>query len=122
MEADSMHSTIERRLKNKHINVPADYVTVCREARKSPKPYSVEYLEHGFFKCFDGHHFYSSIRPGRGVGDPRVTDVKAYRYLPNGNIQYKLKFSNEWTELPGRKVKQLFQCFFPVFLICTRRE
>lgn len=74
IEADAVHSTIEQRLKNKKINVPADYVTVCREARKS-NPYFVEYLHHEFFKCFDNHLFYKSVRPGRGVGSPRVVDV-----------------------------------------------
>ena len=34
MEADAMHSLIERRLKNKKINVPADYIDVCLSARE----------------------------------------------------------------------------------------
>lgn len=49
MEADSMHAMIEKKLKNRKINVPADYINVCREARRTPKAYSVEYLHHNFF-------------------------------------------------------------------------
>lgn len=37
MEADCMHSTIERALKNKDINVPAEYISICKLARKKPK-------------------------------------------------------------------------------------
>ena len=72
MEADSMHAAIERRLKNKIINVPAEYINVCREARKNPQPYSVKYLTHDIFKKFDGIRFYTSIRPGKKKGDPKV--------------------------------------------------
>ena len=53
MAVVSMHSLIERRLKSIKINVPADYITACREARKSLGPYKVEYLYHTFFKEFD---------------------------------------------------------------------
>lgn len=102
MEADSIHSTIERRLRYKNINVPADYISVIKEARMS-QPYTVQYWEHGFFKSFDGHLFYKSIRPGIGVGSNCVVDVRAFRYLPEGNIQFKLYFSDEWTDIPQRK-------------------
>lgn len=39
MECDSMHSTIERQLRNAIINVPADYIGICKAARKNPSPY-----------------------------------------------------------------------------------
>ena len=39
MEGDSMHSTIERHLKDKSINVPAEYYSICRKARKKPQNY-----------------------------------------------------------------------------------
>lgn len=39
MEADAMHSSIERQLTNVKIDVPADYVSVCKEARaETPHP------------------------------------------------------------------------------------
>lgn len=34
MEADSMHATIERKLKNKVTHVPAEYAAICLGARK----------------------------------------------------------------------------------------
>lgn len=64
---------------------------------------------------FWGQLFYKSIRPVRDVGAPRVVDVKAYQYLPNATIQYKLKFSDEWTDIPGRKNKTINPMSFESF-------
>lgn len=47
MEVDSMHAAIERNLKNKIVNVPADYINIIKNARK--EPYTVQYLTHDFF-------------------------------------------------------------------------
>ena len=49
MEADSMHSVIEWKLRNRKINVPADYMTICQNAYKL-KPYTIKYLSFDFFK------------------------------------------------------------------------
>lgn len=38
MEVDSMHASIEKKLRNKIINVPAEYIDICRSARKNPRP------------------------------------------------------------------------------------
>jgi hypothetical protein len=38
---------------------------------------------------------YSSIRPGRKTGDPKVTDIKAIAYLPDGLIKVKLDYNAE---------------------------
>lgn len=103
MEVDSMHATIERKLKNRNINVPADYMHVCRTARKNPSPYHVKYLTHDFFKNLESLKFYQSIRPGRSVGDPTVTDIKALKYLNDGEIQYKIRHTEEWRLLNQRK-------------------
>lgn len=64
MEVDSMHAMIEKKLKNKVINVPAEYITICKNAKKV-KPYQVEYLNYSFFKNFKEMNFYNSIRPGK---------------------------------------------------------
>lgn len=48
MEVDSVHSVIERKIRNKKINVPADYVYLCKTACQKT-PYKVEYLLHNFF-------------------------------------------------------------------------
>lgn len=36
MEADSVHSTIERCIRKRTIYVPADYEEICNKARKKP--------------------------------------------------------------------------------------
>lgn len=41
MEADSVHSQIQRKVGNLTINVPADYVLAMKKARRNPEPYSV---------------------------------------------------------------------------------
>ncbi|CAH1108342.1 unnamed protein product [Psylliodes chrysocephalus] len=93
MEVDSVHSTIERKIKKKNINVPADYINICETACKIP--YTVKYLDyHTFFKRMDILKFYKSIRPGNTVGDPHVTDLKQIKYTKDG-IFYKLRYSDE---------------------------
>lgn len=72
MEVDSMHASIARSLRNKIINVPAEYISICRNARKKPKPYNVQYLTHSFFKSHDDVKFLKSIRAGKMKGDPKV--------------------------------------------------
>lgn len=102
MEADSMHSTIEKKLRKTNINVPADYVLVCKKACDK-NPYNVNYLSHTFFKNIEGSiQFFRSIRPGRRVGDPQVNDLKAIKYA-NKNIYYKTRHTDiEWTSFPIR--------------------
>lgn len=39
MEFDSMHSIIERHLKNREIHVPAVYVDICKNAIKNRRQY-----------------------------------------------------------------------------------
>ncbi|KAJ8877398.1 hypothetical protein PR048_021852 [Dryococelus australis] len=80
-------------LKHKTINVPADYVHACRSARNNPHPYGVKYVNHEYFKQFNQHLLYTTIRPGRKAGEPTVTDLRTLRYCPDGNIFYKLRFS-----------------------------
>jgi hypothetical protein len=46
---------------------------------------------------------YSSIRPGKVKNDPVVTDIRALKYLPNGDIECKLDFDDDWKKLPQRK-------------------
>lgn len=36
------------------------------------------------------------------VSDPMVTDLRALRYLPTGEIQFKLDFDHDWSPLPQR--------------------
>lgn len=107
MECDSMHSVIERHLKQREINVPADYVEVCRNARKSPRPYKVIYLDHSFFKNYSTPMMFKSIRPGLRKGDNKVTDIRCLKYS-GGKIYYKVNFDEEFRLLPscGEKGKK----------------
>jgi len=81
MEVDCMHSTIERKIRNKKINIPADYVSICKTAC-TKQPYIVEYLTYDFFKSFSVLKYCKSIRPGNKKGDPVVTNIKALNYKP----------------------------------------
>ncbi|CAH1115591.1 unnamed protein product [Psylliodes chrysocephalus] len=102
MEADSMHSTIERMIRKSKINVPADYVLICKKACLK-NPYKVQYLSHDFFKAVEGNvNFITSIRPGKRVGDPQVVDLKAIKYTKK-NVFFKLRHSElEWRTFPIR--------------------
>jgi len=99
MEVDSMHSTIERKVRNKKINIPADYVTICKTAC-TKEPYYVEYLTFDFFKSFSKILFFKSIRPGNKKGDPVVTEIKCLMYKSDKTVFYKLRFSENWATLP----------------------
>jgi hypothetical protein len=103
MECDSMHATIERKLKNIDINVPADYIAACQNARKT-NAFNVKYINHEFFKDFSKLNLYKSIRPGKIAGDAKVTDIKCLKYA-EGTIKYKLSFEEEYEALPLRKTK-----------------
>lgn len=104
MECDSVHSVIERKLKNKDISLPYDYVNITKSARIKPFPYDVEYLEHTFFKNYDNPNLmrYKSIRPGRGAHDPTVTNLRLINYDIDGVIKYKLNFKDDLKDLPQR--------------------
>lgn len=103
MEVDSVHACVERKMKNKIINVPAEYINVCEEARIHPRPYNVKYLTYDYFCSFKNLLFYKSIRPGKKSEEPTVTDLRAIKYNPNGQIYYKLKFSDSWSILLQKK-------------------
>lgn len=87
MEVDSTHSTIERKVRTKKINVPADYVTICKTACIKT-PYYVEYLTFDFFKSFYNILFFKSIRPGNKKDDPVVTEIKGLMYKLNKSVFY----------------------------------
>lgn len=100
MEADSIHSTIERKFHNKQeIYIPANYLHVFRAARENPSPYNVTSLSVNDFRSYEKLQ-YSIIRPGRKKGDPCVNDICALQYTPAGIINYKLNLSNEWQAMP----------------------
>ncbi|VEN42000.1 unnamed protein product [Callosobruchus maculatus] len=115
MECDSVHSLIERKLHNREIELPTDYVKVTREARLKPAPYDVKYMRHSDFRNYDlrNQMAYQSIRPGKKAHDPTVTNLREIHYEPEGKIQIKLQFNDELTDLPQRVVKN--PSLMPVF-------
>lgn len=125
MECDSTHALIERKLKGREITLPSQYVSVVKEARKKPCPLDVEYLTHDFFKNYDEKSIirFESIRPGKMKNDPTVSDLRNLKYLPSGEIQYKLIFTDEYKDLPQRtkmitladvNIKPLFKERLPI--------
>ena len=83
MECDSVHSTIEKKLKRKPVYVPEMYAQYMREACLQ-KPYKVKFLDHSFFKNYSVLNTYTSIRPGTRVGDPVVTDIRVIQHSASG--------------------------------------
>lgn len=102
MECDSIHARIETKLKNKPIYTPACYLNIIKEARKNPQAYLTKYVDHTFFKDFSTLKTLKSIRPGYKTGDPTVTDLRALKYCPTGEIYYKLQFADDWQPLTKR--------------------
>nr|XP_026498301.1 uncharacterized protein LOC113402304 [Vanessa tameamea] len=104
MEVESVHSIIERKLKNREIYLPSQYSSITKEARLNPSPYEVATVEHTFFKDYSikNNFIYDTIRPGRGTGVNCVVDLRALKYNPNGTIDYKLDYNDEFRPLPRR--------------------
>lgn len=110
MECDSAHAKIEKKLKNKSIYVPYDYVKITLKARNTVKtndgvvnyPFDAEFLTHDFFKNFAKSELlrFNSIRPGFKALDPTVMNLRSLIYLPNGKIMYKIDFNDAYRDLP----------------------
>lgn len=79
MECDSVHTVIERHLRNQEIYVPAQYVTLMKTAWSKPNPYKVKYVDHNFFQDFSKLRLCKSIHPGIKHGDASVNDIRAIR-------------------------------------------
>lgn len=101
MEVDSVHSLIERRLKNKDIKLPSDYIEVCKKARLK-QPFDVKFLDHTWFLDYSNLRYYSSIRPGQRKTDLHVNDIRCLKYEKNSGISFKSHFSDNWILLPQR--------------------
>lgn len=105
MEADSVHAQIEKQVRKRIFNCPADYVSAIENARKNPSSYSVKYLDHTFFHKYEDLNYFKSIRPGKKAGDPCVVDLRALQYTPL-EVSYKLRFKDEWRTLSERGLLQ----------------
>lgn len=80
MQCDAVHSLIERKLKNKEIVMPYDYVRLTREARQKPSPLLAKYMTHDMFRNYEDNNLmrYRSIRPGRSKNDPTVKGASLF--------------------------------------------
>lgn len=84
MECDATHSLIERKLKNKPINLPSQMVDLIKCARKTPFPLEVQHLNHTYFLDYESTpKRYKSIRPG-----------EINTYIKGNNILYYVMFYN----------------------------
>lgn len=107
MECDSTHSMIERKLRNKDIFLPSDYIRITTEARKYPNAYKAVLLKHDYFYDFKSLKEYTSIRPGVSKGEPEVKDIRALLYDPSAfKIYYKLLFSEPYCEIPRKIIRK----------------
>lgn len=116
MEVDSVHYVIERKIKNKPIYLPSDYVRYTKSAQQN-EPYETTSLTFDFIRNYSVKEsmMYESIRPGKSVGDPTVTDIRAILYSPSGDIKNKLSYNEDFQNLPQMKniAKPLSLCSFP---------
>lgn len=65
MECDATHSLIEKKIKNKQLHLPFQFVEQIKAARRNPKPLTVPHLNHNYFLNYESiPKRYSSIRPG----------------------------------------------------------
>lgn len=96
MECDSVHSAIERKLKNREIHLPSDYISVTKEARRNPAPYEAIQVAYNFIKDYGDKStwIYSSMRPGRKAGDAIVVNLRAFVLRAFNTYQTALLNSN----------------------------
>lgn len=107
MEVDSVHSTLER-VFNPPIYSPSDYISRMNQARPS-QPYIVNYLDYKFFKNYENvPGNFSSIRPGQKSGDATVNNIRGLLFK-EGNVQYKIRHTDDWKILPQKKAQVLQQ-------------
>ena len=100
MACDSVHARIQNAMPSEMM-VPRDYELVAEAARTSPRPYRVISWEWQEFQK-QPEVFFTSIRPGKKVGDKCVNDLRAIKYTPEGKCYYKTDFEDDWAELPQR--------------------
>ncbi|RXN36822.1 solute carrier family 22 member 15 [Labeo rohita] len=105
MECDSVHSVIERRLRDQDVYLPAEYVNLMNKARVKPHPYEVKYIDHTFFQDFTKLRLCKSLRPGVRAGDPTVHDIRAIRYNNNGTMDFKINHSDDWHPHPSHQLR-----------------
>ncbi|XP_054745437.1 uncharacterized protein LOC129249813 [Anastrepha obliqua] len=108
MECDLPHSLIQRTIINKKINLPSEFVQYVKDSRKTSSPLNTHHLTHSYFRDYDSlPKRYSSIRPGKKIGDPTVNKIRVLAYDPLGIIYFKTNIKDEYTLLPHRCAKKI---------------
>ncbi|KAJ4440803.1 hypothetical protein ANN_10706 [Periplaneta americana] len=115
MKCDSVHSSMECKLKGRELTLPSQYALISKEARKKPFPYEVHYLTHNFFTNFATKDLwlYDSIRRGRNKNHSTITDLRVIQYCPDGIILFKCNFNDDLQEMPRRPKKFSRNVVFP---------
>jgi len=73
---------------------------ITKSARIKPFPYNVKYCDITFFKKYELESYrFDTIRTGKKAGDPTVTNVKAFRFNPEGSIEFKLNIDDDCSDL-----------------------
>ena len=126
LECDAIHSLIERRTKC-DIFTTREYMMAMEIARKTPSAYKVTEVQFSDTKKLSSDYL-MSVRPGKKEGDPKVSDVCAYRYALNDvgapQFLYKLDWMDDWHELPTRlnTDKKRWVSLFTERLAITKRK
>jgi len=119
MEAESVHSATEGKLRGRQIIWPAEYIDVITAARRD-HPYEVKQVDHTFFRDFSKLNYLSSIRPGSSAGDPQIVDLRCLQYLPDGSVSYKINYTDQWRPLPLTKTEKEKKLMTTQSPRCTR--
>ena len=101
MEVDSVHANVEKRLKNRIVYWPNDYVNVLKECRPT-QPFEVIEMNYNDVLDFSSVSYVQSIRPGKKAGEPQVHNLRAIKYLPQGEIHFKTNHVDDYKPLPQR--------------------
>ena len=100
-EVDSVHSTIERKLKNRQIYWPHDYLSAMKECREK-NPYQIIEMKHDDFFDFTAIKYIDSVRPGKKPGEPQVHDLRVLKYTEDRNVYFKTSYGDDFAQLPQR--------------------
>ena len=104
----TVHSTVERATKMSKINLPTDYINVIQLARKKGTPYGVKYLNYSLFKDYKPVADNKTVKPSKQVGPPYVSNIRQFRYNPDGIIYVNLTYDEDtWFPLP-HEINQRF--------------
>lgn len=105
LEADSMHSTIERARKHKQIYTTREWAILIAMARRNPRPYKVEVLSHSDF--YDLQELIDFIMLNVKVNEHGQTvqwlNIKWLRFVKQQpyKIFYKYELKDEETNTEG---------------------